>query len=148
MVRPKWGFHASASAPFALNLEAEYQPQAFQNYGVFGLGPALHFYTNKQSETAWWSVGAQARYQFRYWRKQWLVPTMAFHAEYMPQIRGGSAFRASPSGGVWLLLNSLDMNTAGAFYLNYGLARSYLVLEVRSLPAQGTEYFAGLRLEY
>ena len=180
-MRPSWAIEIAASlkalggSPTIPNLaggsvkafsgQFEYQPKSWQKYGVFSFGPSLQVYVpdNRQqvsdSFLSMWSVGAQARYQARYFREQILVPYVGFGVE---QVRynfrdgvSGSALATGPTLGAMLLLNVLDPRSAADFYASYGALRSYLVGEFRSssvsggpVEFSGSSMYFGIRVEY
>jgi hypothetical protein len=179
-VRPTWGHQlnygasgfgqdskilgARRSFMRAFNLETEWQPESLQGAGIIGIGGALSMYAElPEREVARypydiWSVGLQARYQFRYFRQQPLVPYLAAGAHYLSYqvVRNGAGkipiTHFAP--GVMVLLNWFEPSAAAAFYGNYGVTRSYLVAEYRvfkgadaNITLDSSSLFFGLRIE-
>jgi hypothetical protein len=67
----------------------------------------------------------------------------------------GSFKPKGPIYGLWLLLNKLDMTAATDFYIDAGVARTYLIFEAHNikggdanLSIGGMTYYTGLRIEY
>ena len=177
--RPKWGIHIAVSnrvfpdhdtasltptsfdraAIRAFSLQFDYQPQALQKFGIFGVGPSLAMYPIPGGKRPWnlWSGGLQARYQARFFREQPVVPYVGYQAEYWSYLVDGYSGRTLVKGpvfGVALLLNWIDRPTTNDFYTEYGVSRSYLFAEMRILSGkdtniriQGNSYFFGLRFE-
>lgn len=147
----------------AFSLQVEYQPAFIQKFGVLGVGlggSAYAFIPRSEGVTALpvWSVGGQARYQLRYFREQPIVPMVGYSGEYWvyhsPETDSRFVAHGLLAGG-WLLLNVFDSKTAANFFVERGVARSYLVGEVRFLAANGSSnvsfkgnsFFFGLRFE-
>lgn len=179
-MRPAWGvqlggsmnafgpesrFNSKASKSFrAAELTFEWQPQALQSIGVFSLGAVFRGYPElpKQEHTpaqlSFWSVGALARYQARYWIEQPIVPVASVSYEYLNYAVSGSSGRTplmTSSLGGMLLLNTLEPSGAAAFYANYEVQRTYLLAELRKasqvagkVKIAGTTYFFGVRFEF
>ncbi|MEO7162124.1 MAG: hypothetical protein ABI041_04325, partial [Bdellovibrionia bacterium] len=65
----------------------------------------------------------------------------------------GNLRAQGPVYGLWLLLNQFDRSAAADFYIDAGVARTYLVFEAKNLVGaegvsfNGLSYFAGLRME-
>ncbi len=150
----------------SVHLQFEYQPAFLQDLGVFSFGPSLAFHPvisdlpNVQPNLLFaWSGGGQVRYQARFFKNQWIVPMASYSTEFWSyRFRNnltGRMIARGPSFGAWLLLNALDLRSAQTFFLDYGVARTYLVVEMRTLTGSdqnisldGRTYFAGLRFEY
>lgn len=176
-IRPSWGFQfATAVRPVrsgqgvlqnesfqnrTLAISAEYQPLHAQRYGIFGLGPSLVLgipFPDKM-RISLYGAGAQFRYQARFLREQWVVPTFGMEALYLryylkTQDRGGM-FAYAPSVGAMFLLNRLDEETAASFYQDSAICRSYLIASAEFLRGSaprvflsGTGLYVGLRFEY
>lgn len=180
-VKPKWGFQFSVS-PSALGDETlyggversevraaqfqlEYQPISMQSAGVLGIGASYNYYLEEPDRGlsdlffGMWSIGAQARYQFRYVREQVVVPYLMASGEYFKYDFDNDGEGAVPvwSGGLGLmiLLNVFEPTGAAGFYVEHGVARSYLVAEVRAYAGgdenvefSGKSYNFGLRFEF
>jgi hypothetical protein len=151
--RPSWGVQLDTgsqyfSAPqhryqgFAIQLD--YQALLPENWGVLGVGPFATLYPSLKNPVSGYAFGLQARYQFRYWGHQWFVPTAGYAADYLNFVE--RKVRRAPTAGLYFLLNVLDRNTAGSFFANYGVSRSYLVAE--TILSSDRSYFFGLRIEY
>lgn len=179
-VKPQWGLQLNFSPralggvgltpeqgtlpAFAFSVSPEFQPRFLQFFGVIGIGPSVSIYPilgGNNLTPRWsaiWSVGGQIRYQAKYFRQQILVPNIAYAFEYL-----GYAYSAGQSGnlqaqgpvyGLWLLLNKLDPSAAADFYIDAGVARSYLIFEARNvlgrdanISINGFSYYVGLRVE-
>jgi len=182
LIRPTWAveilgsFHAfggQALAPSqapaqanALNVLIEYQPAFFQSYGVLGIGPSFNLYpispgTSTPSFFSVKSLGAQIRYQARFFRQQPVVPIVAYSVEslsYQYNVEGsGSVLIQGPTVGLWLLLNILEPTTSHHMYLSTGIVRTYAILEWRNMSGSngvipaingGGSYYFGLRFEF
>lgn len=180
--RPKWGTQISgvgSALPYngseaslaqngfwGLSFQMDYQPPFLQSIGVLAIGPTLNLYpttTRKNSLVKHafgvWSPGAQVRYQFKYFRSQPLVPIVGYSAEWvqysLPDQGRGRFLARGWTAGLAFLLNVLDMNSAGGFYVNYGVSRSYLIAEYKRMEGgddafktSGGSAFLGLRIEY
>jgi hypothetical protein len=104
------------------------------------------------------SVGAEVRYQARFFREQILVPVVGYAYEginYRLTYATGATDGHGPVYGVWLLLNQLEPDQAAEAYMDSGVIRSYLVAEARNLEGgnedidfSGFSYFLGLRIEF
>ena len=145
----------------------EYQPKFVQKIGVLSIGPAVSVYpifsSGKISTNAWsiWSIGGIVRYQARWFRNQWLVPTIGFAFDRISynaaQGNGvaGSTTQSGPVFGLMLLLNAIDPDTAAASFVEPGIVRSYLFAELKKptggdaviVPANPVYQF-GLRIEF
>ncbi len=180
-VRPQWGVEAAygskafgktADAPGlpdsaairGYSIQMEFQPAFLQSLGVLGFGPSFALYRPTVSGVVngalgLFSIGGQVRYQARYFREQPLVPYGGFAVEHVRYrlsngTRGGVT-ATGPTLGVMLLLNILEPSSAAEMYVNYEIARTYLVAELRTLKGSGggfnfsagTPYF-GLRFEF
>jgi len=179
-VKPQWAMEIAASMKAlgtqpsvgglpgtakikAVSLQMEYQPKEIQDYGVLSIGPNASIYPITPRSLAnglfgLWSLGAQVRYQARYFREQPIVPMAGYGAEYaFYDLNGskGNLLATGPMLGAMLLLNVIDSSTAAEFYVNHEVARSYLVAEYRSLRGSsdvvnfsGSSVFFGLRFEF
>ena len=152
-LRPSWGLQISTGSHRSssearrhqgFGLVLDYQALLPERWGVFGIGPALTLYPSKKAPLNGYAFGAEARYQFHYWGHQWLVPTVSYTVDYL--ISESSGLRRTPAAGLYFLLNVLDIRTAGSFYSNYSVKRTYLIAETRF--AKEINYFFGLRIEY
>lgn len=144
------------SAYRAFQFQAEYQPAFLQAIGVLGIGACGTIYRSfatpvvapSPAEGISWSAGGQIRYQFRYWREQYVVPTISFGAEYMVYDLGGtntgSLVLMYPGGGLMLSLNWMEREAAAEGYASSGVSRSYLWGEARYQIASGTFSESGL----
>lgn len=180
-VRPKWGFELSGSARalgndalllgqeyknmWGVSAQFEYQPEFLQSIGVVSFGPSVQVYRQdphsgfNRNILSMWSFGAQVRYQARYFHEQPVVPFIGARMEYFSyyftdQFSGHLPVRGGFLGAMFLL-NVVEPREAAAFYANYGVARSYLLAEVRSydglneaIDFAGYSYFFGLRIEF
>jgi hypothetical protein len=148
----------------AISLATEFQPRFLQFFGVIGFGPSATVYpifggTNlNPSWASIWSVGGQIRYQAKYFRQQILVPNIAYSYEYFSYAfsagKSGNLRAQGPIYGLWILLNLLDSSAAANFYIDAGVARTYLIFEARNLAGKddnisfgGMSYYVGLRME-
>lgn len=146
-------------------LNAEYLFPNFQKLGVFSIGPTLGIYSVAtdspivSNRYSLWTVGGKIRYQLRFLREQWVVPTAAFHFEYFRYSfltsGTGGTFLTGPSFGLWVLLNPFDPDSSAQFYSEHSIKRSYLTAEYKvlsgsqnALTVSGASYFFGLRLEW
>ena len=147
------------------NAQFEFQPAFLQRFGILSFGPSLSIYpiTSNANVTknalSIWSYGGQIRYQARFLREQWVVPTVSYNFENLNyNLNGGTQGRMYLTGityGGMFLLNVVDEDAASQFYINYTVSRSYLVAEFRSLSGSdanitlvGSSLFFGLRIEY
>lgn len=149
---------------YAISLGMEYQPAFLQSIGVIGIGPYFTSYPSfgasiAPSALSLLGVGAQIRYQARYFREQPIVPMVAYSGEYFNYEFNsgmkGHLVSSGPTVGAWLLLNFLEPRAAAQFYSNTGISRSYAVVEYRMLKGSnsdlafsGGSYYVGLRIEY
>lgn len=175
--RPNFGFAISASptvglaapefegaefgaAVRSMQFQAEYQPAFLQSIGVLGIGVCGTLYKSftAMSDGLWtWSAGGQIRYQFRYFKEQWVVPTVSFGAEYLmyqlSAAQTGSLFLMYPGFGGMLLLNFLEPSAAAEGFASSGVSRSYLWGEARmqmgsgDITISGIVAQAGIRIE-
>lgn len=181
-VRPKWAFEAAGSwralggsssripglgttsNVYAVSLQFEYQPPILQVLGVVSLGPSLTLYpipggAVTSGMLGLWSGGGQIRYQARYFREQPIVPMVGYSMEYVSySFRSGATGRMLAKGpffGGMFLLNVVEPSSAAEMFVNFEIARSYLVAEYRMLSGtdsdlslSGSSIFVGLRLEF
>lgn len=141
----------------------EWQPEALQAAGVFGIGLNANIYLgvglDSVSPPSIYSGGAQVRYQMRYFREQPIVPMASYVGQYMSYKFGGGGsgtmLMHGPVLGAMILLNFFDQQTASEFYVEQGVNRSYLVAEYSlmkgddgNLSVTGKSLFFGLRFEY
>ncbi len=155
----------------SIGLAFEYQPTFLQTFGVLSLGPTFAltpiFPTPNpftSSIGSLFSFGAQIKYQFRYFRSQPLVPVVGYFVEDFFFHFGnqnntnsdlqGSVLITGPMLGLWLYLNWLEPSAATSFFQNFGVCRSYLTFEVKSMTGNGggmsisgLSYYGGLRFE-
>lgn len=180
LIRPQWGVELTSSLSafgqnalvqsqgtkpiYAFSLLAEYLPPFVQDVGVLGIGPTFTAYPIfsggvTTSFVSLWAPGIQVRYQARYFRNQWLVPVVAYSAEYFnyhfTSGAAGTLWIQGPTYGAWLLLNVIEPSAASQFYIEQRILRSYLVFEVRNfsgsdsfLRTSGASYYFGLRVEF
>lgn len=180
LARPRWGVQLNVSLAAleglsvergsasisSYQLELSYQPPVLGSLGVLSLGPTLAIYPtspeNELTSTAFsiWSLGAAARLQLHLWERPFLVPILGYSAEslgfrFSSTGNKGRFFYTGPTFGLMFLLNVVEPNQAGEFYVNEGIARSYLFGEMRQLTGSGngvkidgTSVHFGLRLEY
>jgi hypothetical protein len=180
LTRPNWGLELSSSLnalggqaltaeqgtqPFAaFSITGEYQPPWTQSFGIFSLGPSLTLYPlfgGKATTGPFsvFSVGGQIRYQARYFREQILVPVVGYELECLKYNftngKAGAFLSQGPFVGLWFLLNVIDATSAGQFYLDSKVSRTYLVAELRSLKGgddkisvAGESFYFGLRFEF
>jgi len=149
----------------AAQLLLEWQPKSIQIIGVLGLGLTLSNYLVlpqgelTSSALGLVSAGAQARYQFRYFRNQWVVPYAGVGQEYIRyQLSSGtgSLLGLNTFAGAMLLLNALEPGAAAEAYATSGILRTYLSVEYRSrsgaendlMALNAGSYYAGLRFEF
>jgi hypothetical protein len=148
-----------------LSLQAEYQPGLLQRYGVLGIGPVFAAYPISQLKGATsnffsvWSVGGEARYQFRFAKEQMFVPSIGLECDQMHYsfVNGhsGNLLLAGPTVGLQFLLNRLDREHADALYEATGISRTYITAEARVLSGDngdinpsGASWFLGLTEEF
>jgi len=179
--RPNWAFQLDGTAEtFAgstlsnskaltgipsTELRIGYQPAFLQAIGVLTLGTHLSLFPFASSQNSLlrtpssWATGGEVRYQARFFRKQWLVPTVSVGAQYLAyQLTDGTSGRAiirTPSAGFLILLNAIDPGTAVDFFEGYGAKRTYVLAELRryegndsKISLSGNSLFFGLRFEY
>ena len=148
------------------SFQVDFQPQFLQHFGVGGFGPNFNLSPppimtddTKYKLVYGFSVGAHARYQFKFWNSQPIVPIVGYSGEYYRyKLRSGGAngfIARGPMAGIWIHLNALDEAAARAAFFDKGLARSYIVLEARRLRGSdgivsmdSQAYYTGIRLEY
>jgi hypothetical protein len=148
------------------SIQIDFQPTILQKFGVFGFGPSFNlspppvFPGEKKYNLVYgFSVGAQVRYQLKFWDTQPVVPMVAYSGEYYRyKIRTGGAngfIARGPILGVWIHLNALDDAAARTAFFESGIVRSYLVVELRRLTGgdgmvslNSSAYYSGIRLEY
>lgn len=180
-LRPSWSFQLDSSlgtlqgseqvtatdfkTVTALGLRFQYQPTFLQLLGVFSLGPSFYIFpfasvdAGVSKTPATWAIGGEARYQFRFLHKQWIVPTVSFNSHYLTyKLADGSSGRTmvrGPSYGAMFLLNGVDPSIARDFYQSYGALRTYVLAEMRTYEGNdsqvifsGKSLFFGLRIEY
>ena len=153
-----------ASDSNGFSLQVEYQPRFLRGYGTLGAGPVAALYPVSTSQgithngLSIWSVGAAVRYQARYFRNQWIVPSLGYQYEQLRYTfltgQQGWTSLAGPVVGVEFLLNALDRERADDLYAAAGISHTYLVAEARDLTgadatihAAAVSWFFGLRLE-
>lgn len=179
-VKPNWAIAVSAS-PKALGsgsvfenheevtwrgatLVMDWQPEALQGAGVFALGVSASMYSEPahdltEATVGVWSFGAQAKYQFRYFDEQFLVPYAGVAYDMINYtFTSESSGRVNSIGGIGglaLLMNVFEPSSAAAFYSDWGVARTYLFAEFKgysgtddTLDLGGMSLFAGFRFEY
>jgi hypothetical protein len=156
---------ADSSGLRSLQILGEYQPLWFQPAGVLGLGISAGLYstdpTNQVTNNlaGLLSYGYQARYEARFIRNQWIVPTVGYAGEWVRySLKGGTTGIVSAGGifyGGMILLSAFDEASAAELYTNLGVSRVYLLAESRSregsdtnLVLSGRSYFFGLRFEF
>ena len=144
-------------------LVIEYQPKFLQFLGVIGVGPTGSLYPifNANITSTLFSLhsyGAVARYQARFFRNQFLVPVVGYTGEVFNYSfiagQSGKVWIKGPLYGLWLLLNPLEPSAASNLYIDYGISRTYLIVEAQNLVGsdenvsiQGFTYYLGLRIE-
>ncbi len=142
----------------------EYEPPWIQLLGVFSGGLSIGNFPTPVSaglvavRLGIWSVGAQVRYQARFFKNQIIVPFAGFGIEavsYKLAAVEGRLNVKGPFAGAEILLNTFDGDGAFEFYRDEGALRSYLVAEGRAyagsdanLSLSGSSFFFGLRIEY
>lgn len=143
----------------------EYQPEWFQSIGVLGVGISAGLYTTDPTNqvtnnlSGLLSYGFQARYQARWIRNQWIVPTIGYSSEWIRYALKSEASGTVNAGGIFygamLLLSAFDEGSAAELYASLGVSRVYLIAESRSregadlnLSLSGHSYFFGLRFEF
>lgn len=152
-----------------IEAQIEWMPRITQNIGMFGVGGTAAIYPVTEghntmpvgrTQNAWsvWSMGGILRYQARYLRRQILVPYAAISVETLRyRLRdntNGTLFLAGPRVGLYLFADLIDEEAAAWMYLNSGVARTYLLGEMRlhsgnntAFKFDGTGYFLGVRVE-
>jgi hypothetical protein len=143
----------------------EYQPQAWQKYGVFDIGAigGVYIITPQGVVTSsaldLFSIGVQFRYQARFYQEQPIVPFVGYAAEYFhyENINGASQSlnQNGPMAGLMFLLNDLDPTAMRDLYKEDGISRIYLVVEARgtssgnqTLPWSPSDWYFGIRTEF
>jgi hypothetical protein len=156
---------ASRSGLRLFQVLGEYQPVWFQPAGVLGLGVSAGLYSTSPNNqvtnnlSGLLSYGYQARYEARFIRNQWIVPTVGYVGEWVRYaLKGGSAGTVSARGifyGGMILLSAFDEGSAAELYATLGVSRVYLLAESRSREGSdtnvtlgGRSYFFGLRFEF
>lgn len=127
----------------AIGIHLEYEPPFLQGAGVFGIGPGVALFPVSPSGTtpnimSIWSAGIQARYQFRYFREQPIVPVLGYTADFWHyRFKGstGNTILKGPLLGAYILLNFIDPSSAAGMYSEYGILRTYLIAEMRAVQA-------------
>lgn len=149
---------------YGIDLAFEFQPSFLQSIGVIGIGPRVGIYPIfgggvTSSVASIYSFGGQIRYQARYFRRQLIVPMAAYSLESFNYSfttgQTGNFWAKGPTWGFWILLNTLDPESAADFYIDNGIARTYLVMESRILSGADSvvtfasaSYYFGLRFEF
>ncbi len=180
--KPRWALQIAASARSALGassgigaadaaslrglqIQGDYQPEWAQEVGVLAVGASLGVYTTSPSNTITSSLagllsyGYNLRYEARYLRNQWVVPTLGFSGDWLRyNLKSGASGTVGSHGltyGAMILLSALDEASAAEMYNGYGISRVYLLAEGRqrsgsdsALTLAGTSYFFGLRFEF
>jgi len=180
--KPQWAVSLQASARALGDLGGyltrgfsvlfEFQPRVLQKIGVLSVGPSISIYPVSDSKSllsnggkitssvySVWSVGGIARYQARWFRNQWIVPTIGYAYDriaYRPSgAPSGVTTQQGPVFGAMLLLNALDPDTAASSYADPGIVRSYLFAEMKrpkggdaTLAVRSSVYQFGLRIEF
>jgi hypothetical protein len=145
----------------------------FQKSGLFSFG--AHFGTiplNNGSHNAYpvyipypnylsMMGGLQARYQFRYFLNQFLVPTVAAEWDYYRIILSGDRTEDAIgsaigiNAGLMFNLGVIDRDTARQSYTSLSLTRAYLTFEIhplqitaKNISLSGNFFYSGLRLEF
>jgi hypothetical protein len=147
-----------------ISLGWEWQPAALQTIGVPSIGvtgtlyPIAPMNTVTDAPFSLWSVGAQFRYQGRFFRKQPLVPFAGYEFSYFRYNffeANSSNIATGPIFGAMLFLNFFSRTESAEIYVNHGVLRSYLLAEVRTLTTSdpivsfgGSSLYFGIRLEY
>jgi hypothetical protein len=179
-VRPQWGIHfnygfnAFSGNKFrdtqtgritAVSAAFEFQPAFIQAIGVIGLGPSFTLYpvigdsALVSNLMGIYSIGAQVRYQARWFTEQIVVPEVGYAFEqFRYKFADGNAGYLNTFGpffGIWLYLNPLDKPAAADFYTDFKGSRSYLVAEARLMSGaddlvsvSGMTLYAGFRIEF
>jgi hypothetical protein len=179
--RPKWGLEFKASSPgvrdfqltdptgamnhlHSIQASLEFQPQSLQRYGVLGIGADFGLHPPSTSGvpapsvTFSWNFGSHLRYQARFVQEQLLVPYVAYGASYwMYRIRSGEVgglLVHGPSAGLEFLLNAIDTKSAARFFSDYGVSRTYIVVDgswatgsAGSVLLSARSFYFGLRFE-
>lgn len=149
------------------HVEFELLPHFAQHFGILGFG--VHgdytFYTTSPTTQSGptsfpsWAVGAQVRYQARYFSEQLLVPVAGYRIDAYryrrPDNRFGSITASGPFAGAWILLNQIDPDSTRTFFVDVGVCRTYLIAEAHMLRGNdagftlaGRTYLFGLRFEF
>lgn len=179
--RPKWGLEFKASSPgvrdfqltdptgamnhlHSIQASFEFQPQILQSFGVLGIGADFGLHPpstsgmSAPSVTFSWNFGSHLRYQARFVQEQLLVPYLAYGASYwMYRIRSGEVgglLVHGPSIGLEFLLNAIDTKSAARFFSDYGVSRTYIVVDgswatgsAGSVLLSARSFYFGLRFE-
>jgi hypothetical protein len=148
----------------------DWQPRFLQGvWGLVDFGPYVTIYPINTSIFAAgdgttkdlfsvWEPGGQVRYQARFVKEQFLVPVVAYGISVLHYGFGsptptttGSITMNNFTVGAWLLLNTFSTESAAEFYDNWGVSRSYLTFDYRTMSGSGTTLssaFFGLRMEF
>ena len=89
------------------------------------------------TSTAGVLAGVQARYAFRFWNLQPVVPVAAFRFAYVYEQSKNSQLLYAPSGGLWIYLNFFDRRLASEMYTDSGVAHTYLTAEAQYVISRG-----------
>ncbi|MBI3534915.1 MAG: hypothetical protein HY072_05460 [Deltaproteobacteria bacterium] len=180
-IRPMWAFEftgslsalgTSPSIPNkgsakvrAVAFQIDFQPPWIQKLGVLSLGPSLQLYPvspyqgiTSKALGSLWSTGGQVKYQAYFFKQQPIVPVVGYTIDWwnytLADSNKGRIIAKGPILGLMLLLNILEPESAFEFFLNWGIARNYLVAEYRFLSGSdsnisftGGSIFFGLRFE-
>lgn len=152
------------SSVHSMLLSVEYQPRFIQRYGVLGLGAELGIHPPSAPQgqvpgiTFAWSAGGRTRYQARFFQEQALVPYAGYQLSlWMHRLRSGTSdalLAHGPLVGIEFLLNALDSKSAARFFEDYGVSRTYILVEGNWMNGKSTSaslesrsFFFGLRFE-
>jgi hypothetical protein len=137
-----------------------------ETYGKFSIGPVVGLYSVDGEANftngafGLWKIGAQVRYQFKYFNRQWVVPVVGFMLEQLRysltyETTANSLLLSGYTAGLWVFLNPFEPSAATAMANDSGITRTYLLAEIRGLGGVnddfdigGTSLFFGLRFEH
>lgn len=126
------------------------------NYGAYPVSASAGLTSGPFSVS---QLGLQARYQFKYFDHQWVVPVAALMLnrlsyEFSFATAESSMMLTGFSGGLWIYLNPWEPTAAADMETDAGISRTYLTAEARMLSGENTDlaisgasYFFGLRFE-
>jgi hypothetical protein len=146
-----------------------------QKNGLFSLGghiglTPLNLHDGSTADNSNFMAGIQTRYQFVVHKNQLFVPIIGMDIDYynfhfstttadglgnITTTKGLSGIMTGFSAGIMLNLGAIDRSTARDSYLDLGVIRTYLTLEIEPIRAIGSSidiisnlFYMGLRFEF